>query len=253
MSMDPDRRTAYLKRLGVTPLSYNLSPAATGAPVGQPNLSDTSNLESLESVRFEPDSAEAILALGWEELEQRVSTCEACELSRGRTQTVFGTGSRNARLVVVGEAPGAEEDLRGEPFVGRAGQLLDQMLAAVGLRRQDVYICNIVKCRPPGNRNPTAEEASACAPYLRRQLQLLEPELILAVGRVAAQNLLQVASSIGALRGRMHPLPQDYGTDGSVPVIVTYHPAYLLRSPEDKGKAWQDLKLVMQQLRGKSL
>lgn len=173
--------------------------------------------------------------LDWKGLEARVTQCQACELHKTRTQTVFGIGRQDADLLIIGEAPGAEEDRKGEPFVGRAGQLLNAMLKAIGLRREQVYIANILKCRPPGNRDPRAEEALQCAPYLQRQVELVKPRVILAVGAVAARNLLHSDEAVGRLRGGQH----DYQ---GVPVVVTYHPAYLLRSPEQKAKAWQDLQ-----------
>ncbi|MBT8446836.1 MAG: uracil-DNA glycosylase, partial [Gammaproteobacteria bacterium] len=157
-------------------------------------------------------------------------------LSGSRKQTVFGTGDRGSRWLVVGEAPGAEEDKRGEPFVGRAGQLLSSMLQAIGLERDQVFITNILKCRPPKNRDPRPAEAAACAPYLRAQIDLLAPAVIIAVGRVAAQNLLRIDTPIGRMRGKRY----EYADTG-IPVVVTYHPAYLLRSPGEKAKAWQDL------------
>ncbi|MEQ8230935.1 MAG: uracil-DNA glycosylase [Gammaproteobacteria bacterium] len=169
-------------------------------------------------------------------LAREVAACEACALARTRTQTVFGVGAPAARCLVIGEAPGAEEDRRGEPFVGRAGQLLNSMLAAIGLARESVYIANILKCRPPGNRDPQVEEVLACRNFLTRQVALIAPQVILAVGRIAAQNLLGVDTPIGRLRGQEH----TYG-DTAVPVVVTYHPAYLLRSPGEKRKAWSDL------------
>jgi DNA polymerase len=172
----------------------------------------------------------------WDALAALVANCERCELHRDRTQTVFGVGNRSARWMVIGEAPGAEEDKRGEPFVGRAGQLLDSMLAAIGLDRQQVYIANILKCRPPSNRDPKPEEVACCAPYLQRQIELVAPDLILAVGRIAAQNLLRVDTPIGRMRGQTF----EYGSR-RIPVVVTYHPAYLLRSPREKRKVWQDL------------
>jgi DNA polymerase len=162
-----------------------------------------------------------------------------CALHQTRTRTVFGVGARDARLLVIGEAPGADEDRQGEPFVGRAGQLLDAMLAAIGLARKEVYIANILKCRPPGNRDPQASEVERCTPYLERQIELIRPRAVLAVGRIAAQHLLQSDQPIGRLRGKV----LDFGT-GSTPVVATYHPAYLLRSPLAKAKAWQDLCLV---------
>jgi len=172
----------------------------------------------------------------WEGLRQQVATCTLCSLHKSRTQTVFGIGNQSADWMIVGEAPGAEEDRRGEPFVGRAGKLLDEMLRAVGLQRDAVFIANILKCRPPNNRDPLAEEASSCRAYLERQIELASPKMILAVGRVAAQHLLGSDAPVGRMRGQKH-----YLNDGQLPVVVTYHPAYLLRSPTEKRKVWQDL------------
>ena len=174
----------------------------------------------------------------WDALAGTVRECRLCGLCETRTQTVFGTGDRKARLMVVGEAPGAEEDRQGEPFVGRAGMLLNSMLRAAGFERGDVYIANVLKCRPPHNRDPSAEEAERCLPYLRRQIEYVAPAVILCVGRIAAQRLLGTELPLARLRGRVHQL------DG-VPVIVTYHPAYLLRSPGEKRKSWDDLKLAL--------
>lgn len=174
----------------------------------------------------------------WEELQARVASCTACALHQTRTQTVFGTGDRCAEWMVIGEAPGEQEDLQGEPFVGRAGLLLNEMLRAIGLDRERVFIANILKCRPPKNRDPQVDEASACEGYLKKQLALVKPRIILAVGRVAAQNLLKTTTPIGKLRGIVH----DYQ---SVPLVVTYHPAYLLRSPLEKRRAFDDLRLAL--------
>ena len=179
----------------------------------------------------------------WQALREEVSVCTRCELARGRTQTVFGTGDTRAELLVIGEAPGADEDVQGEPFVGRAGQLLNSMLRAMGHPRESVYIANVLKCRPPGNRDPRPEESASCRPFLQRQMDLLRPRLILAVGRIASQNLLETDTPIGRLRGQVH----RFGS-GAVPLIVTYHPAYLLRSPGEKRKAWIDLKFARQEL-----
>lgn len=185
----------------------------------------------------------AATAGAWEELAAAVAHCTACALHAGRTQTVFGVGARDARLMIIGEAPGAEEDRQGEPFVGPAGQLLNAMLAAIGLERREVYIANILKCRPPRNRDPRPEEAAACAPYLERQIEWVDPEVIVAVGRIAAQWLLQSDTSIGRLRGQVF----HYG-ERNVPLVVTYHPAYLLRTPAAKAKAWEDLCVVRARL-----
>jgi DNA polymerase len=183
----------------------------------------------------------------WTTLAGEVSVCTRCELHRGRTQTVFGVGRRDARLLVVGEAPGAEEDRQGEPFVGRAGILLNAMLRAIGLARGDVYIANILKCRPPGNRDPKPEETAECTPYLERQIELIAPRAALAVGRIAAQHLLQSEEPIGRLRGKV----LSFGAR-RIPLVVTYHPAYLLRSPLAKAKSWQDLCLLRQLLKSDS-
>ena len=179
----------------------------------------------------------------WTRLEREVPACTACALHKSRTQTVLGVGDRNADWLLVGEAPGAEEDRLGEPFVGQAGRLLDNMLAAIGLARgENVYIANVLKCRPPGNRNPEPEEVARCSPYLVRQIELLRPRLIVAMGRFAAQTLLDSDASIASLRGRVH---RYHG----VPLVVTYHPAYLLRNLPDKAKAWADLLFARRTLR----
>jgi len=175
--------------------------------------------------------------MDWTALETAVSGCTKCGLHATRIQTVFGVGNRNAQWLFVGEAPGADEDRQGEPFVGRAGQLLNAMLFALGVRREDVYIANILKCRPPGNRDPKDDEATSCEPYLMRQIELIGPRLIVALGRHAAHSLLKTDLALAKLRGR--PL-QYHG----IPLIVTYHPAYLLRNPIDKRKAWEDLCLA---------
>lgn len=184
------------------------------------------------------------MTLDWAALKARVAGCTECPLARNRTQTVFGVGDEHADWLFIGEGPGVEEDARGEPFVGQAGKLLDNMLAAIKLKRGTaVYIANIVKCRPPGNRNPESAEADACEPYLARQIQLLKPRLIIALGRVAAVNLLGREASIASLRGRVH---EYRGT----PLIVTYHPAYLLRTLSDKAKAWADLCFARETMHG---
>jgi DNA polymerase len=182
--------------------------------------------------------------------EEEVRGCTRCALCDGRTQTVFGQGSPAARLVFVGEGPGQEEDRQGLAFVGKAGQLLTRMIQAMGLSRDDVFICNVVKCRPPNNRTPTADEMLACSPFLWRQLRIIDPEVIVALGSPAAKTLLGTAESIGRLRGRFHDcyLSGTPGEGPSVPLMPTYHPAYLLRSPEEKGKVWADLQVVMKQL-----
>jgi DNA polymerase len=171
----------------------------------------------------------------WIPLKTEVRGCTACGLEKTRTQTVFGVGDENADWMLIGEAPGAEEDRLGDPFVGQAGRLLDNMLATIDLKRgENVYIANVLKCRPPGNRNPAPEEVAKCTPFLLRQIALIQPKLILAMGRFAAQTLLNTDASIASLRGRRHQY-------AGVPLIVTYHPAYLLRNLPDKAKAWEDL------------
>lgn len=186
---------------------------------------------------------ERIQALDWDALQGCVKTCEACGLAATRTQTVFGVGDPNADWLIVGEAPGAEEDRKGEPFVGQAGKLLDNMLAAIQLKRGDnVYIANVLKCRPPENRDPHGEEVTQCDPFLKRQVELIQPKIIVALGKFAAQSLLNTDATIASLRGSLH----EYN---GVPVIVTYHPAYLLRNLPDKAKAWEDLCFARQTMK----
>ncbi len=205
------------------------------------NVSNSSEADSPERVQ-QPvqDLPEKFVTLNKE-----VSVCEKCELHKARTQTVFGVGNADADWLIIGEAPGADEDRQGEPFVGRAGQLLNSMLLAMGLQREQVFIANILKCRPPNNRDPKPEEVIACEVYLRQQIALIKPKIILAVGRIAAQNLLKVDTPIGKMRGNRYQYP-----DSELPVVVTYHPAYLLRSPREKRKVWEDLKIAMQTYRG---
>ena len=196
-----------------------------------------------EPARELAHGADGVASLGWPALREAVAACTACALCNSRRQTVFGVGSEHAHWMVVGEAPGEQEDLQGEPFVGKSGQLLDNMLHALGLTRgaaqpaQQVYIANTLKCRPPGNRNPAPEELAQCEAFLIRQVQLLQPRVILAMGAFAVKSLLRSTEPVGKLRGRVH---QYQG----VPLIVTYHPAYLLRNPADKARAWDDLCLA---------
>jgi DNA polymerase len=190
-------------------------------------------------------TASAVGSFDWPELKLQVRDCTICRLRAGCTQTVFGVGDEKADWLFVGEGPGADEDALGEPFVGQAGKLLDNMLMAIGLRRgQNVYIANTVKCRPPNNRAPEADEIAACLPYLRRQIELIRPKLIVALGKVASNALLGKDATLASLRGEVH----DYH---GIPLVVTYHPAYLLRSPSEKAKAWQDLCLAVKTVRGK--
>ena len=234
MSLDP-RRAALWQAMDLGPewLHRGGSDSA-GAPA--PALPDRSE-----------DRGGAIAAMGWAELEATVAGCTACALCRTRTRTVFGVGSQRAPWMIVGEAPGAEEDARGEPFVGQAGRLLDNMLASIGRSRsadaaQPVFIANVLKCRPPANRNPQPEEVGACEPFLLRQIELLQPKLVLVMGRFAAHSVLRTEAPISALRGRVHRLA--VGGSG-VPAVVTYHPAYLLRNLADKAKVWADLCLAL--------
>ena len=221
--MASERRREYLEAIGidvwvprVAPVVPRSAPAATAEEVT------------------------AEVAARWEALRQEVLHCTRCPLHLTRTQAVFGVGPKRCDWLVIGEAPGAEEDRRGEPFVGAAGQLLDAMLRAIGLdRTQNVYIANVLKSRPPGNRDPRPEEVAACLPYLVRQIALLKPKIMLAVGRIAAQNLLGTDAPLGRLRGQVH----SFG-ELNTPLVVTYHPAYLLRTPGDKRKAWEDLKFA---------
>jgi DNA polymerase len=242
------RRDLLLEELGLAPVwrlrnqpASNPEAVAVPAPVPAADLSATvpAKRDGIEVVPA-TGRAELILRMDWPALKQAVATCTACELHKERNNTVFGIGDEQADWLLVGEAPGAEEDARGEPFVGQAGHLLDNMLAAIGLARgQNVYISNVLKCRPPGNRNPDPVEVARCSPHLTRQISLVRPKLILAMGRFAVQTLLGTDATITSLRGRLH---QYQG----VPLVVTYHPAYLLRSLADKAKAWEDLCLARQ-------
>ena len=234
------RRELFLEEMGLTPLWRLKTREAGGAVEGAETVPATSGPAAAAPAA--PASAigahertARIGRMGWAELKATVAACTACGLRKSCTQTVFGVGDEQADWLLVGEAPGAEEDARGEPFVGQAGKLLDAMLAGIGLKRgEDVYIANVLKCRPPGNRNPEAAEVARCSPFLLRQVELIRPRLILAMGRFACQTLLATDASIGSLRGRTHRYQ-------GVPLIVTYHPAYLLRNLPDKAKAWEDL------------
>ena len=197
--------------------------------------------EVLEFPLKDKPAMPGVESLDWEGLQQHVANCERCELCKTRTNTVFGVGNPDADVMVIGEAPGADEDAKGEPFVGRAGQLLDNMLKAIGLDRKQVFIANILKCRPPNNRNPSLEEVTACEGYLNRQIDLIQPKIILSVGGVSAKNLLKTEESVGRLRLQQHQL-----VNRKIPVLVTYHPAYLLRKPSEKAKSWEDLKKLKQ-------
>jgi DNA polymerase len=255
MSMQLDeRQRAMLAEMGVRVFE----PPDAAAPLPQPaaqyandmRAPATPPVRAAEAVAPAPSStaaveprASAVELMQWDDLAQAVAACHACKLCSGRRNTVFGVGDTQADWLIVGEAPGESEDLQGEPFVGPAGQLLDNMLKALGLdRHRNVYIANVLKCRSPGNRNPLPEEVAQCEPFLRRQVQLLQPRIILAMGRFAVQSLLGTTEPIGKLRGGAH----EYL---GVPVVVTYHPAYLLRNLPDKAKAWADLCLAQALMR----
>lgn len=244
------RRLAYLKALDVdvwqrrdgsahatAPQPDPVAAPATQASVPQPAVELP--LGRLGDVANDAANDAEVAAMGWDELATAVRSCTKCPLHITRTNGVFGVGDRRSRWLIIGEAPGAEEDKQGEPFVGRAGQLLTSMLKAIGLGREQVFIANILKSRPPNNRDPKPEEVRACLPYLYRQIELVNPTLILCVGRIAAQTLLEVDTPIGKLRGTVHRIAANR------PMIVTYHPAYLLRSPVEKRKSWADLLLAM--------
>ncbi|CDH43370.1 MAG: uracil-DNA glycosylase [Candidatus Competibacteraceae bacterium] len=267
--MNHDLRRQYLAALGIPlwvpryPLA--LQPAFSPLPVGEgsgvraedgaqnPFTDDSTRpMNDAPPPRTEnaaADGSPVILApnhravmiagMDWEPLAVAVQECTACGLCTSRTQTVFGVGNHQADWLIIGEAPGADEDRLGEPFVGRAGKLLNPMLLAVGLNREQVFIANVLKCRPPDNRDPAPEEATQCRPFLNRQIALIRPRIILAVGRIAAQNLLATDTPIGKLRGQVH----RFGPT-RIPLVVTYHPAYLLRSPREKRRAWDDLRLA---------
>ena len=254
--MHPERRRQYLEAIGVDLWVSRSSGAAVvaDAPAAEAPVPAGASA-AVPPAASEPASAaapDAAATEGWEALRREVSVCTRCPLHATRTQGVLGVGPKRADWLVIGEAPGAEEDRRGEPFVGAAGQLLDAMLRAIGLdRKSNVYIANVLKSRPPNNRDPRPEEVEACLPYLLRQISLLQPKIMLAVGRIAAQNLLATDAPLGRLRGKVHRFGEL-----QTPLVVTYHPAYLLRTPADKRKAWEDLKFargVYQQLTQGSL
>lgn len=249
MALD-NRKKAYLDAMGINvwvqprqEVSAEVVTQQTAEPASQVNETPVVKQTDTQQPQTIPLTSTDVSQLDWTALQQTVSTCQLCELSQARTQVVFGVGNQQADVMIIGEAPGAEEDKQGEPFVGRAGQLLNAMLKAAGFERNDVYIANILKCHPPQNRDPSPEEAAQCWPYLKRQIELIQPKVILALGRIAAQRLLQTNTSLGRLRGKLH-----YLEDITVPVIVTYHPAYLLRAPQEKRKSWEDLQFLMSKL-----
>ncbi len=250
MNLDEARRRQYLAAMDI-PLWERRPPRAVGAvvPATAPGVA-LGGCSGRRSTSFVPEvvppasmqspataAAPVASSPDWEALQEAVRTCTKCALHKTRTQTVFGVGNPSAAWMFIGEAPGADEDRQGEPFVGRAGQLLNAMLFAMGLKREAVYIANVLKCRPPGNRDPQPEEVAQCEPYLLRQIEHIRPKLIVALGRHAAHSLLKTETPLARLRG------QRLSYHG-IPLIVTYHPAYLLRSPGEKRKAWEDLVLA---------
>jgi len=231
------RREAILREMGLAPIWKSKGARETT------KADDSSQAEDAPSTPSVAREAR-IAKMDWTALKAAVPACTACALHKSRTQTVFGVGDENADWLLVGEAPGAEEDQKGEPFVGQAGKLLDAMLAAINLSRStNVYIANVLKCRPPANRNPDPSEVAQCSPHLQRQIDLIKPRLILAMGRFAVQTLLGTEASIASLRGKLHAYH-------GVPLVVTYHPAYLLRTLPDKAKAWQDLLFAVRTFEG---
>jgi uracil-DNA glycosylase len=235
-ALDNSTRLHYLQAMGITTWMPRSTPPVSA--VTEPELAPIPAAElAYDKVKAEPEISDNS-DKAWAELEAEVAACSKCSLCDTRTQTVFGTGNKQARWLLIGEAPGQREDEQGKPFVGKAGQLLTEMLRAIGLERDEVFIANILKCRPPGNRDPKPEEIGQCGDYLRRQCELIKPDIILAVGRISAQSLLKSDAPIGKLRGRVQDL-------NGTPLIVVYHPAYLLRSPLEKRKAWQDLQLAL--------
>jgi len=236
-------RETRLRELGLWPVWRLKESRLAEVPEETPLPVEEAFVDEPRSAEARTDSPlESLGALDWEALEAAVRDCTRCGLHKQRTQGVVGMGDRRADWLVVGEAPGAEEDRQGLPFVGQAGKLLDAMLQAIGqVRGRNVYIANVLKSRPPGNRDPLPEEVSACVPYLERQIDLIQPKIIIALGRFAAQSLLLTDTPIGRLRGRVH----EYR---GVPLVVTYHPAYLLRNPADKAKVWEDLVLARRTL-----
>ena len=249
MSATADRRALMLREMGLGP-QWHLRGAAVAtevpaeAPAAGVKVAPVPSAPPVNGAVNGDDRRGAIMRMDWPQIKASVASCTACPLHARRNKTVFGVGDENADWLFVGEGPGADEDAQGEPFVGQAGKLLDSMLAAIKLKRgENVYIANVVKCRPPGNRNPEPAEALACEPYLHRQIELIKPKLIVALGKVAAVNLLAREASVASMRNKVH---QYRG----IPLIVTYHPAYLLRSLSEKAHAWEDLCFAVDTMKG---
>ena len=244
---------AYLKAMGIDlwcernsqakegfPANKNTSPVKQAVSESGESVSEDKKI-TLETAEKEAVTVPLVSTLSWQDLRRTVSVCQQCGLAGGRTKTVFGTGHQQASLMLISDAPDDAEDMSGEPFAGESGQLLSAMLKAIGYNRSQVYITNITKCRTPDSREPSDAENEHCLPYLKRQIELVQPDLILALGRTAAQRLLNTPSTLGRLRGQLH-----YVDNLSCPVVVSYHPAYLLRAPNEKRKAWDDLKMILQ-------
>jgi DNA polymerase len=236
------REENVLRELNLYPLWVRRGASVAEAPESSAVAEAAPVAGEIANSATEKISGTGVSSMDWHELKQSVRECTACKLRAGCTQTVFGVGDESADWLFVGEGPGADEDAQGEPFVGQAGKLLDNMLAAIKLKRgNNVYIANIVKCRPPGNRTPEPDEIATCMPYLQQQIALIKPKLIITLGKTAATSLLGRDATLGSLRGTVHSYQ-------GVPLIVTYHPAYLLRSPAEKAKAWQDLCFAVQRM-----
>lgn len=241
-----NRDEAVLRELNLYPLWVRRDLPSVSQPEPAAAVPHTLPAQKIAPPMNTAQKSSPLIDLGWDELKLKVKDCTACKLRPGCTQTVFGVGDPQADWLFVGEGPGADEDVKGEPFVGQAGKLLDNMLAAIRLKRGDnVYIANIVKCRPPGNRTPEPDEIAQCMPYLQRQIELIQPKIMVALGKTAANALLGKDVSLASLRGRLH----DYR---GIPLVIAYHPAYLLRSPGEKAKAWQDLCLAVETLKSLS-
>jgi uracil-DNA glycosylase family 4 len=244
---DAERRALMLREMDLSP-QWHLRAGTAQVPALQEEAQAPAPGIVQSATATQPpvsgDRRVTIMRMDWTQIKASVASCTACVLHARRNKTVFGVGDENADWLFVGEGPGADEDAQGEPFVGQAGKLLDSMLTAIKLKRSDnVYIANVVKCRPPGNRNPEAAEAQACEPYLHRQIDLIKPKLIIALGKVAAVNLLAREATVASMRNKVH---QYRG----IPLIVTYHPAYLLRNLPDKARAWEDLCFAVDTMEG---
>jgi len=259
MGEHSDRQREILQKIGIDVWKLRAVDVADGEDSTEPDSQDSARLsgvdpesgDDLHSTPAGPVADSMVDPIvddtgqSLHSIEQAVSQCSKCELHHTRINTVFGCGNTHADWLFVGEAPGQNEDIQGQPFVGRAGKLLDMMIAALGMKREQVFIANVLKCRPPNNRDPLIQEIDQCEPYLHQQLALIKPKVIVALGRISAQALLKTTQPLGKLRGRVY----RYGPN-DIPLVITYHPAYLLRSPEQKARAWEDLwqaRMIVQQ------